>query len=81
MNKSLGPHFCPLWCPQALARACPELGKRVSESLAAAESQCLLKRRGGEQSMAPMCRVPAGGGAGLWSPAHTTQGSHELGSR
>lgn len=63
MNESLRFHFCPLWCPQDLARVCFQLGRRVSESLGALETQCLLKLRGGDHSRVPLCRVEAGGGA------------------
>lgn len=72
-----GPTFAHFGAPR-LWHLIWEEGVRVPGG---AESQCLLKLRGGEPSRASLCRVPVGGGAGLCPPAHTTQGSHELGGR
>lgn len=76
MNKSLGTHFCPLWCPQALA---PELGGGCQSPWECREPVREGELRGGEDFRAPLCRVPVGGDAGLCPPVHTIQGSRELG--
>lgn len=68
------PHFAHLGGPRIQAQTCPELGRRVKESLGASGSQGLGKLRSGEHSWGAERR---GGccwcwGSGLW-PHHAGQ--------